>query len=174
MKTKSLFLSALLFSGLIPPAAWSSISLDTESPILNNPYPQSTGVSLVLSDVMRNSDDDQNKQSHLDAGSSQHEILDLDHVPSDEDENDLKRCVVTGTAGPMGGMLSLEEIRGGQKYNFKLWKDPFKREVLTARAWDVWPNSTRQVEFYLEGYEVSYARKDIEMRAEMSCPGGMI
>lgn len=173
MKAKRLLLSAILISGLFVPLISSSTSLDSESPDLNNPNPQGCGVSLSVADVMRNADDDQNKQSHASMGSPPHEVLDREHRPSKADEDDLKACVITGTAGPFGGLLTLEEKEGQTKYDGVLWKDPNKHEKLYERSWNVEPYSSRFEVFYIEGYEISDKKNDIVMKASMDCPGGI-
>lgn len=172
MNKKLTLLAAVVTSMLCASFALST-SLDSESVDLNNPNPQDCGCSLSLAEVMRNADDDQNTQQHADDDSSQHEVLDREHIPSESNEDDLKSCVITGTAGAMGGTLTLEELTGQAKYNGKLWKDPYKIEEFTERSWQVDPYTSIRKEFFLEGYEVSDTKKDISMKATMDCPAGV-
>jgi hypothetical protein len=173
MKSKILLsFIVLLFALASSRLITADTPLDYGSPGNNNPNPQDCGVWLEISDVMRNADDDQNKQSHYDSQSTQHEALDREHTPSDEDEDDLKSCVITGSAGAMGGTLTLMEIAGQTKYNYKLWKDKYKRVEFTERSWVVAPHSSHYEEFFIEGYEISDQKYDIVMKATMDCPGG--
>lgn len=143
-------------------------STDSESTALNNPIAQNCGISLSLPDfLVRNNDDDQNPSSGY------YEQWDLDHCPSPGDD-DLKTVTITGTAGPLGGTMTLEITEGGAKINGIFWKDGEKNEHQNELSWQVSPNSSRTATLSIEGYEHSDVKGDVKMKAVMSCPGGEV
>jgi hypothetical protein len=140
---------------------------DTQVSQANNVNPQTCGVYLSLPDYLcRNVDDDQAVE-HAD-----YEKWDIEHVPS-ENENDLKEVIVSGTAGPTGGTLTLEIISGGAKINNKIWLDNKKEQEVTVLSWPVSANSSFSQTLYIEGYENSDSVGDVKLRAKIICPAGI-
>lgn len=152
------------------PAAFSVATespTDSESTELNNPNPQSCGVTLDMPDyLVRNTDDDQEPSSEY------YEKWDLDHAPSPDDD-DLKVVTVTGTAGQTGGTLTLEITGGSDKIAGTFWKDAEKNEQQDELSWDVDANSSRSETLYIEGYDHSGEKNDVKLKATIECPAGV-
>ena len=141
---------------------------DSDSTDLNNPIAQSCGVTLSLPDyLVRNTDDDQEPTSEC------YEEWDRDNTPS-PGEGDLKVVTITGTAGPLGGTMTLEITGGSSMINGTFWKDGEKNEQQGELSWDVNPNTSRSETMYIEGYDNSAEKDDVKMKATMTCPGGVV
>ncbi|MES2995410.1 MAG: N-acetylmuramoyl-L-alanine amidase [Verrucomicrobiota bacterium] len=136
---------------------------DTGSTTLKNPLDQTAGVDLTLPEfLIRNTDDDQTSEQEG------YEIWDRDNTPS-EGEDDLKELIVSGTADKKEGTLTVEILQGNDK--IKRWTDATKTAPMEELTWQVPARQTLTKTIYLEGYECSGAKGDIEIKATFSAPG---
>jgi hypothetical protein len=156
----------LLLAAAMPAELNAETSASNETGV--NPQTQICGVYVeVGTHICRNVDDDQSPEN------GQYEQWDIDHIPSDR-ENDLKTVTITGTAGPTGGTMTLEILAGGDKINYIFWKDGEKKEQQYQLSWSVPPNSSRTETLYIEGYTNSGAPRDVKFKGTINCPAGTV
>jgi hypothetical protein len=158
--------TSILLAFAMPLTLHAETSAGTDGGI--NLQTQNCGVYVTVAPhICRNVDDDQTPDSE------QYEQWDIDHIPSDG-ENDLKTITITGTAGPTGGTMTLEILAGGDKINGIFWKDGSKEEQEYRLSWSVPANSSRSETLYIEGYANSAASKDVKFKGTINCPAGTV